>query len=85
MRGRGFQSTARELAPQISSTINLVASSLGITIVPQCMQQIRTDVVRYLRLRDTPLCATLGVAYRSCASDAALLNLVELVVRYAKG
>lgn len=33
----------------------------------------------------TPLCATLRVAYRERASGAALLNLVELVARYAKG
>jgi DNA-binding transcriptional LysR family regulator len=81
----GFSPLVVQLAPQISSTINLVASSLGITIVPQCMQQICTDAVRYLRLRDTPLRATLGIAYLSRTSDAALLNLIALVERYAKG
>lgn len=80
----GFSPQIVQLAPQISSTINLVASSLGITIVPRCMQQIRTDAVRYLRLRDTPLRATLGIAYRSGASEAALRNLVALAQRYAK-
>lgn len=79
----GFSPIVVQHAPQISSTINLVASSLGITIVPQCMNQSRADAVRYLRLRDASLHATLGIAYRSRASDAALRNLIALVEQHS--
>lgn len=83
----GFSPIVVQHAPQISSTINLVASSLGITIVPQCMRQSRTDAVCYVGLRGgntaSSLKATLGIAYRAQGSTSALENLRLLARRYA--
>jgi DNA-binding transcriptional LysR family regulator len=79
----GFSPVVVQHAPQISSTINLVASSLGITIVPQCMRQSRTDAVRYVSLRDTSLKATLGIVYRARSTACAVENLAALARRYA--
>jgi DNA-binding transcriptional LysR family regulator len=77
----GFSPVVVQNAPQISSTINLVAGSLGITIVPQCMSKSRSDAVRYLPLRDSTLHATLGVAYRAGSESMlpSLRNLLALV------
>jgi len=75
----GFTPVVVQHAPQISSTINLVASSLGITIVPQCMRTSRPDAVRYLRIRGTDLRASLGIAHRTADKSAAVENLLSLV------
>ncbi|OZI37551.1 hypothetical protein CAL29_03855 [Bordetella genomosp. 10] len=76
---RGFSPRIVQQAPQISSTINLVASSLGITIVPACMQQARVDQVRYVPLKEDDLSASLGVAYRSGHPAPAVANLLAMV------
>ncbi|MFC4273980.1 LysR family transcriptional regulator [Achromobacter aloeverae] len=76
---RGFSPRVVQQAPQISSTINLVASSLGITIVPACMQQSRIDQVRYVPLKEDDLSASLGVAYRSGPLPPAVANLLAMV------
>lgn len=75
----GFSPRIVQHAPQISSTINLVASSLGVTIVPTCMRHARIDDVRYVPLKDTDLRATLGIAYRSGPLAPAVANLLAMV------
>jgi DNA-binding transcriptional LysR family regulator len=76
----GFTPNVVQHAPQISSTINLVASSLGVTIVPQCMSTTRPDAVRYLALKGADLRASLGIAYRIGDSSSTLQNLVAISV-----
>ena len=75
---RGFSPKVIQQAPQISSTINLVAGSIGITIVPSCMQSSRADEVRYVALKDLDLLASLGVAYRKPQIAPAVVNLIAL-------
>lgn len=74
----GFSPKVVQHAPQISSTINLVASSLGITIVPSCMRSSRSDEVCYIPLKGSDLIASLGIAYRSSRLDPAIQNLISL-------
>jgi DNA-binding transcriptional LysR family regulator len=76
----GFSPKIVQNAPQISSTINLVAGSLGITIVPSCMRSSRADEVRYVPLRDSGLTASLGIVHRSSGLTPAVQNLVELAL-----
>jgi DNA-binding transcriptional LysR family regulator len=76
----GFSPKVVQHAPQISSTINLVASSLGVTIVPSCMRSSRSDEVRYVPLRDSTLTASLGVAYQSSRMTPAVQNLIALAI-----
>ena len=76
---RGFSPNVVQHTPQISSTINLVASGLGISIVPACMQNGRTDGVRYLRLTDPEMVASLGVVHRCDDLSPAIQNLLDLV------
>jgi DNA-binding transcriptional LysR family regulator len=77
---RGFSPKVVQHTPQISSTINLVASGLGISIVPACMQSSRADAVRYLPLVSPGLVASLGIAHRTDGLTPAARNLIDLVL-----
>lgn len=74
----GFSPKIVQHAPQISSTINLVASALGITIVPACMCRSRSDQVQYIPLENSNLSASLGIAYHSSHLRPAVQNLISL-------
>jgi DNA-binding transcriptional LysR family regulator len=73
----GFTPRVGQYAPQLSSTINLVAASLGVSIVPESMQTLQPHVVAYLPIQGKPLQASLGIAYRLSEKSAAVLNFVE--------
>jgi DNA-binding transcriptional LysR family regulator len=75
----GFEISAVQRAPQIASTINLVASGLGVSIVPASMRLSRTDSVRYIELDGAPLLARLYIAFRNGESSTAVRNLLALV------
>lgn len=75
----GFSPRVVQNAPQISSTINLVAGSLGITIVPSCMNTSRVDQVRYIPLSNSTLSASLGVAWNAGSTATTLKNILFLV------
>lgn len=74
----GFTPTVEQFAPQLSSTINLVAASLGISIVPASMQRLQPDAVIYLPLRGERLRALLGIAHRARETSRAVLEFIEM-------
>jgi DNA-binding transcriptional LysR family regulator len=73
----GFAPRVKQYTPQLSSTINLVAASLGISIVPKSMRGLQPEAVIYKRLRDPKLTALLGIAHRTGESSAPILRFVE--------
>jgi DNA-binding transcriptional LysR family regulator len=73
----GFVPKVKQYTPQLSSTINLVAASLGISIVPSSMRGLQPQAVTYKSLRDQKLTALLGVAHRTGESSAPILRFVE--------
>jgi len=75
----GFTPRVEQYAPQLSSTINLVATSLGISIVPRSMQGLQPHAVAYVPLRGRPLQALLGIAHRTGEASATVLKFIELV------
>jgi DNA-binding transcriptional LysR family regulator len=77
----GFTPRVEQYAPQLSATINLVAASLGISVVPRSMQELQPNAVSYLRLRGRPVQALLGVAHRADESNAAVLDFIEMAKR----
>ncbi len=79
----GFTPRIGQLAPQLSSTINLVAASLGISVVPRSMEGLQPQAVRYLSLVGTPIRAALGIAHRADESAVAVLNFVETAMTVA--
>jgi DNA-binding transcriptional LysR family regulator len=79
----GFTPRVGQQAPQLSSTINLVAASLGISVVPRSMQGLQPQAVRYLPLHGTPIRAALGLAHRAGESSAVVLNFIETALATA--
>lgn len=72
----GFAPKVGQYAPQLSSTINLIGASLGISIVPQSMQGVQPHLVSYVPLCREPLTASLGIAFRTGEHSSAILNFV---------
>lgn len=72
----GFVPRVEQYAPQLSSTINLVATSLGISIVPRSMQALQPQAVTYLPIIGRPLTALLGIAHRTGESSASVMEFV---------
>jgi DNA-binding transcriptional LysR family regulator len=77
----GFTPRVGQYAPQLSSTINLVAASLGISIVPDSMRCLQARAVKYLPLRGEPLHALLGIAYRTDEGSAVVHNFIAAARR----
>ncbi|KAK0349460.1 hypothetical protein LTR94_033043, partial [Friedmanniomyces endolithicus] len=50
----GFSPRIAQEAPQMASTVNLVAAGVGIALVPASMRQIRSPGVAYAQLTGTP-------------------------------
>jgi DNA-binding transcriptional LysR family regulator len=77
----GFTPKVGQYAPQLSSTINLVAASLGISIVPDSMRCLQARAVTYVPLRGEPLHALLGIAYRTDEGSAVVHNFIDAARR----
>jgi DNA-binding transcriptional LysR family regulator len=63
-RQAGFEPLVVQETPQLSSTINLVAAGMGVSIVPETMRQVRHETVGYRAVEDLKLKAFLGLAAR---------------------
>ena len=79
-RRAGFAPRIVQQAPQLSSTINLVAASVGIAIVPACMRHVRAESVAFIKLSECDLRAHLGLAYHKCDRPKAVGNLIEIAM-----
>jgi DNA-binding transcriptional LysR family regulator len=80
----GFSPRISQHAPQMASTVNLVAAGLGIAIVPASMNHVHADSVRFREIAGARLVAPLGVAYRRNERSLAVRNFVMLVRRLAE-
>jgi DNA-binding transcriptional LysR family regulator len=81
----GFRPKVCQYAPQLSSTINLVAASLGISIVPKSMQAMQARNVSYVRLSGLPVTAPLSIAYRDGERSFLLRGFLDIVREMVKG
>ena len=73
----GFTPRVGQYAPQLSSTINLVAASLGISVVPASMRSLQPRMVAYVPLHGETLHALLGVAYRGEERSVVVRQFIE--------
>jgi DNA-binding transcriptional LysR family regulator len=80
----GFTPVIAQESPQTTSTINLVAGSIGVAVVPACMRHLRPDSVRFLNLRDCELRAELQLARRVSDSSSTVRHFVEITDRVGK-
>jgi DNA-binding transcriptional LysR family regulator len=81
-RRAGFEPRIVQQAPQLSSTINLVAASVGIAIVPARMRHVRPESVAFVKLSAVDLHAQLGIAYMQAERSNTVRNLVETALSF---
>jgi DNA-binding transcriptional LysR family regulator len=81
-RRAGFEPRIVQQAPQLSSTINLVAASVGIAIVPARMRHVRPESVAFVKLSAVELHAQLGIAYMQAERSNTVRNLVETALSF---
>ena len=76
-RAAGLEPTVVQGAPQIASTLNLVAAGLGVTLAPACMAQLAIAGVVYRPLADDPPVARLALATRRDNQNPAVPNFTR--------
>lgn len=64
-RARGFEPKIVQEAPQLSSTINLVAAGMGISIVPDGMRHVRPRDVHFVEVTGLRVRARLALSGRT--------------------
>ena len=79
-RHAGFEPRIDQVAPQISSVVNLVAAELGISIVPTSISQVQAAGVRYVPIAEEGPVARLALACREGDRTASVANFRQLVV-----
>jgi DNA-binding transcriptional LysR family regulator len=79
----GFSPRISQEAPQLTSTLNLVAAGLGVSIVPESLRHLRTNDIVYLRLTGDAPQAALGLASRADGRSAAVRNFIAVALRIA--
>src|SRR5262245_11431620 len=81
----GFNPRVGQEAPQVISTLPLVAAGIGISIVPASLQHMNIRGVAYRRLAGSPqLKVSLNLASRRGDASAVVRQFVNLVRRRAK-
>jgi DNA-binding transcriptional LysR family regulator len=80
-RGAGLNPRLGQETPRMVGALNLVASGLGISLVPKSMQRVDSGAVAYLPLKGTPrLTAPIHLAYREEDATAAALSFINCVL-----
>ena len=79
----GFHPRLGQEAPQLTSTLNLVAAGLGVSIVPESLRHLRTNDIAYLRLTGEAPQAALGLASRVGERSAAVGNFMAVALSIA--
>lgn len=77
----GFDPHIEQVAPQISSVVNLVAAELGLSIVPASISQVQVDGVRYVDIQGDAPHARLALATRAQERNVIVRNFADLALR----
>jgi DNA-binding transcriptional LysR family regulator len=80
-RNAGFSPNIGQEAPQMASTVNLVAAGIGVAIVPASMRQLQSQGVTYRQIDGAPIKAALSLTYRDDPLSAAMTEFLSTVVR----
>ncbi|WP_260927589.1 LysR family transcriptional regulator [Novosphingobium sp. 9] len=79
-RNAGFSPRIAQEAPQMASTVNLVAAGVGVALVPESMCQLHTQGVTYARIAGDGPRAQMVVAHRRVgALSPAVRNFIACV------
>lgn len=77
-KSAGFVPEVVMHAPQVSSSINMVAAGFGISIVPESMQCIHVPGVTYHRIEPLPAPTTVTLIYRQREHAATINNFLAI-------
>lgn len=79
----GFVPNFVQVAPQMQTVLALVASGMGIALVPQAMQSVSMENVTYVQVfrRHSPVKYSLGLAFRPSNDNPALAAFVATAHR----
>jgi len=80
----GFSPRVLQVAPQLTSVVNLVATGIGVSIVPKSMAQVATDGVVYRPLTNAPK-AAITLVRRADPEPRSTIVFAELVRARASG
>ncbi len=84
-REAGFSPRTGQEAPRLTSSLNLVAAGLGISLVPASLQQIRMDTVVYRPLKGpVQPKATLNIALRQGDPSPVVRHFLDLARQSAR-
>jgi DNA-binding transcriptional LysR family regulator len=79
-RRAGFAPNISQEAPVITSTLNLVAAGLGVSVVPASLGRHHIEGITYAKLLDRPMpMAPLNLTYRRGPNSAAFELFVDMV------
>ena len=79
-RQAGFEPHVDQVAPQISSIVNLVAAELGVSIVPASMSQLHVAGVLFREIKGQTPITRLALAYRKGNTSNLVRNFVAVAV-----
>jgi DNA-binding transcriptional LysR family regulator len=80
----GFSPKLGQEAPQISTTVHMVAAGFGVSIVPQSIAQIRLAGVAYIRIEGEAPRAPISLAYRRDDRSTSVRNFVASARRHSR-
>lgn len=80
----GFIPRVGQQAPRITSTLGLVATGLGVAMVPESMQCMTMDGVVFRRISGKQPMAFLGLASRRCDMSPMVRQFIVLAKRFAR-
>jgi DNA-binding transcriptional LysR family regulator len=80
----GFSPKLGQEAPQISTTVHMVAAGFGVSIVPQSIAQIHLAGVAYIRIEDEAPRAPISLAYRRDDRSTTVRNFVASARRHSR-
>jgi len=80
----GFSPKLGQEAPQISTTVHMVAAGFGVSIVPQSIARIRLEGVVYIRIEGEAPRAPISLAYRRDDRSPIVRNFVASARRHSR-
>jgi DNA-binding transcriptional LysR family regulator len=83
-QGAGFSPKLGQEAPQISTTVHMVAAGFGVSIVPQSIAQIHLAGVAYICIEDEAPRAPISLAYRRDDRSTTVRNFVASARRHSR-
>jgi DNA-binding transcriptional LysR family regulator len=83
-RAAGFVPRLGQEAPQMPAMVPMVAAGFGVSVVPESLQQIRTEGIVYRAISGGVLRAPISLAYRRDDHSQGVRNFVALARRYRR-